>query len=156
MNTVYIITLSDRAFAGTYPDLSTPALERWLKNKHVRDIQTTLIPDDSIILQSELRRGIENAWNLILTCGGTGTSERDRTPEGTLPVLERIIPGIPEMIRHRGVHPFSYVSRGLCGISKKTIILNLSGNPNGAVEQLEIAWDSLCHAISTLNASSSS
>ncbi len=90
--------------------------------------------------------------DLILTTGGTGVSPRDVTPEATLQVLDRIVPGFSEAMRATslGKTPYAMVSRAVCGIRKRTLILNLPGSPAGAVENLEAVWPAVPHAIRKL------
>jgi len=147
---VHLITLSDRASQGVYEDLSTPALRTWLEAQGNPRVTATLLPDDAAALEGELRLSIAEEADLVLTCGGTGFGPRDLTPEATRRVLEREAPGIAEFIRARGGHPMAFVSRAVCGTAGRTVILNLSGRPEGALEQLQLAWPLLRHAVSTL------
>ena len=87
---------------------------------------------------------------LVLTCGGTGFGTRDTTPEATRGVIEREAPGICELIRARGGHPLAYASRAVCGIASHTVVLNLSGRPAAALEQIQLAWPLLAHAVGVL------
>lgn len=150
MDRVHLITLSDRASAGVYRDLSTPALQGWLQDQGVGVVTSELLPDAPEALEAALRAGVAQEVELILTCGGTGFGPRDQTPEATRRVLEREAPGVPELIRARGGHPMAFASRAVAGTSGRTVILNLSGRPEGALEQLQIAWPLLKHAVSTL------
>jgi molybdopterin adenylyltransferase len=150
LDRVHIITLSDRASAGVYADQSTPALQKWLENQGVQRVSSELLPDDRAALETALRRWVAEDLPLVLTCGGTGFGPRDLTPEATRAVLEREAPGITEFIRAKGGHPMAYVSRAVCGTAGRTVILNLSGRPEGAVEQLSLAWPLLKHAVATL------
>lgn len=150
MDRVHLITLSDRASAGVYEDGSTPVLRAWLEGRGVGRVTATLMPDEAAGLEAELRRAVAEAAELVLTCGGTGFGPRDLTPEATRRVLEREAPGIAEFIRAKGGHPMAYVSRAVCGTAGRTVILNLSGRPEGALEQLQLAWPLLRHAVATL------
>lgn len=150
MDRVHLITLSDRASAGVYPDLSTPLLQAWLLEQGVKAVTSELLPDAPQALEAALREGVAQEVPLILTCGGTGFGPRDQTPEATRRVLEREAPGVTELIRARGGHPMAYASRAVAGLSGRTVILNLSGRPEGALEQLQIAWPLLRHAVATL------
>ncbi len=150
MDRVHLITLSDRASQGAYEDLSTPVLRAWLQEQGLARITAILLPDEPAALEGELRRAVQEDADLILTCGGTGFGPRDLTPEATRRVLEREAPGVTEFIRARGGHPMAYVSRALCGTAGRTVILNLSGRPQGALEQLQLAWPLLKHAVATL------
>jgi molybdenum cofactor synthesis domain-containing protein len=147
---VALITLSDRAYHGLYEDLSTPKLENWLLNNGVNHLVKKLISDDKDQLRSSIRFFLSQDTDLILTCGGTGISPRDITPDVTKEIIEKEIPGVAELIRAQNKHPMSALSRAICGSVQKTLILNLSGNPQGAVEQLEIVWSVLLHACLTI------
>jgi molybdenum cofactor synthesis domain-containing protein len=147
---VHLITLSDRASAGVYEDLSTPLLQAWLGEQGAARVTAALLPDDPAALEAALRSAVAEEADLILTCGGTGFGPRDLTPEATRRVLEREAPGIPEFIRAKGGHPMAFLSRAVCGSVGRTVILNLSGRPAGALEQLQLAWPLLRHAVATL------
>jgi len=147
---VHLITLSDRASAGVYEDRSTPVLREWLLAQSVTSVTSTLMPDEPVALEAALRQAVVEEADLVLTCGGTGFGPRDHTPEATRRILEREAPGIAEFIRAKGGHPMAFVSRAVCGTAGRTVILNLSGRPAGALEQLQLAWPLLNHAVSTL------
>lgn len=150
MERAHLITLSDRATAGIYEDASTPLLRDWLMAQGVKTVTTALMPDDPERLVSELNLAVAEEADLVLTCGGTGFGPRDLTPEATRRVLQREAPGLTEFIRAKGGHPMAYVSRAVCGTAGRTVILNLSGRPEGALEQLQLAWPLLRHAVATL------
>ena len=153
MDRVQILTLSDRASGGIYEDLSTPMLRAWLEGQGVRDVGSALLPDDEAMLVEALRAAVDADLPLILTCGGTGFGPRDTTPEATRRVIEREAPGIAEFVRAKGGHPMAFVSRAVCGTAGRSVILNLSGKPEGAREQLQLAWPLLKHAVATLRKS---
>jgi molybdenum cofactor synthesis domain-containing protein len=113
-------------------------------------VGAALLPDDEALLAEALRAAVEADIPLILTCGGTGFGPRDTTPEATRRVIEREAPGIAEFVRARGGHPMAFVSRAVCGTAGRSVILNLSGKPQGALEQLQLAWPLLKHAVATL------
>src|SRR5512133_2965878 len=150
MERVHLITLLDRASRGEYQDQSTPLLTSWLKGQGVKAVTASLMPDDPAILEADLRAAVGSDAPLVLTCGGTGFGPRDTTPEATRRVLEREAPGICELIRAKGGHPLAYASRAGCGIAGRTVILNLSGRPAAALEQVQLAWPLLRHAVSVL------
>lgn len=150
MDRVHLITLSDRASKGEYQDQSTPLLVDWLKGQGVKSVSTELMPDDPALLEADLRRVIGEGVPLVLTCGGTGFGSRDTTPEATRRVIEREAPGICELIRAKGGHPLAFASRAVCGIAGRTVILNLSGRPAAALEQIQLAWPLLAHGVAVL------
>ncbi len=149
MDRIFLIILSDRASAGEYEDKATPLLTGWLEAQGIA-VESRLMPDGPEALVPALREAISSDTPLILTSGGTGFGPRDLTPEATRQVVEREAPGIAEFIRAKGGHPMAFVSRALCGIADRSVILNLSGKPEGALEQLQIAWPLLKHAVATL------
>ncbi|BDU69647.1 molybdenum cofactor biosynthesis protein [Geothrix oryzae] len=150
MDRVHLVTLSDRASKGEYQDQSTPLLTSWLKGQGVAGVTASLMPDDPAVLEVDLRRAVAEQVPLILTCGGTGFGPRDTTPEATRRVIEREAPGICELIRAKGGHPLAFASRAVCGIASRSVILNLSGRPAAALEQIQLAWPLLLHAVSVL------
>ncbi len=150
MNHVHLITLSDRASRGEYQDQSTPLLISWLKGQGVNSVTAALMPDDPDLLERDMRAAVTGGVPLVLTCGGTGFGSRDTTPEATRRVIEREAPGICELIRAKGGHPLAFASRAVCGIAGHTVILNLSGRPAAALEQIQLAWPLLAHAVSVL------
>ena len=150
MDRVHLITLSDRASRGEYQDQSTPLLVAWLKGQGVVAVSTALMPDDPAQLERDVRGAVAQGLPLVLTCGGTGFGVRDTTPEATRRVIEREAPGICELIRAKGGHPLAFASRAVCGIAGGTVILNLSGRPAAALEQIQLAWPLLTHAVSVL------
>ncbi|MCR5748258.1 MAG: MogA/MoaB family molybdenum cofactor biosynthesis protein [Lachnospiraceae bacterium] len=154
---VTIITLSDNGVKGLREDTSAPALKEAMNN--VAGFEVT----DMMILSDD-RSGIEKALidicdnnkaDLILTTGGTGLSPRDNTPEATQAVIERNVPGIAEAMRIKSlsITPRAMLSRGICGIRGKTLIVNLPGSPKGAVENLDAILPALPHAIGILTGS---
>jgi molybdenum cofactor synthesis domain-containing protein len=150
MDKVHLITLSDRASRGDYQDQSTPLLTSWLTGQGVRAVMASLMPDEPELLEQDLRAAVAGGVPLVLTCGGTGFGSRDTTPEATRRVIEREAPGICELIRARGGHPLAFASRAVCGIAGRTVILNLSGRPAAALEQIQLAWPVLVHAVAVL------
>lgn len=150
---VAIVTVSDRVTSGEQEDLSG-ALCREILEKHGYVVCTRRsIPDE----QAEIEQNLldlcrEGQVQLILTSGGTGLAARDVTPEATLAVCDRLVPGIPEALRAAGAKytPHSYLSRAQAGICRNTLIINLPGNPKAVRENLTCLFSFLEHGLATL------
>lgn len=145
-----ILTLSDKGSRGERIDESGPALAAWLADKGVHAVHSLIIPDDFDIIVSTLTEWADSdVAELILTTGGTGVSPRDVTPEATLQVVERVIPGIGELMRLKSLEktPMASLSRAVAGIRRFTLIINLPGSPKGALENLEAVWPVIGHAV---------
>ena len=149
--TAIVLTVSDRCFAGTQTDLSGPAIVDLLTAAGAEIVETTTLPDELDQLTSALRSAALRA-SLVLTTGGTGLAPRDITPEATLAVSTRLVPGLPELIRQDGARqtPFAALGRGVCAVSANSLILNLPGNPNGAESSLRAVLPLLPHALDLL------
>ncbi len=149
--TAIVITASDRCFAGTRVDRSGPAVAAMLTAAGARVIETIIAPDDLRILTDRLREAAERAM-LVVTTGGTGLSARDNTPEATLAVCARLVPGLAELIRREGARetPFAALGRGVCGLAGRCLVLNLPGSPAGATGSLGVVLPLLPHALDLL------
>ena len=147
-----VVTASNRAAAGVYPDRSGQALAEGLRalgfavdGPHVRE-------DDVALLQEVLREAVASGADVVLTTGGTGLSPTDVTPEATRAVLEREAPGIAEAVRRYGepTVPTSVLSRGLAGTAGRTLIVNLPGSTGGVRDGLAVLGPLLPHVVSQL------
>lgn len=148
-----ILTISDKGSRGERTDQSGPALSQWLGEHDVEIAVTAMLADEQPLIASVLQQWSDSGdTDLILTTGGTGVSPRDVTPEATLQVLHRVIPGFSEAMRAASLTktPFAIVSRAVCGIRNRTLILNLPGSPKAAVENLEAIWAAVPHTIRKL------
>ena len=151
--TAAVITLSDRAFSGVYEDRSGPKAAEVLKAAGYEVVETILLPDDQSRLERELGRlADQRQVSLVLTTGGTGFSERDRTPEATMAVADRNAPGIAEAIRVKSlaVTDHAMLSRGVSVIRKKTLIVNLPGSVKAVQESLGFILGALDHGLGIL------
>jgi molybdopterin adenylyltransferase len=148
--TAAVITLSDRAFSGVYEDRSGPKAAEVLKAAGYEVVETILLPDDQSRLERELGRlADQRQVSLVLTTGGTGFSERDRTPEATMAVADRNAQGIAEAIRVKSlaVTDHAMLSRGVSVIRKKTLIVNLPGSVKAVQESLGFILGALDHGL---------
>jgi molybdenum cofactor synthesis domain-containing protein len=153
MFTCGIVTISDKGSRGQREDTTGPALAHYLTEKGFTIKYTSIIPDEIDLIQKELIYLCDNLnLNLVITNGGTGFSHRDVTPEATLNVIEKNIPGFAEQMRSRSlaVTPKAALSRATSGIRKNSIIVNLPGSPKGACENLSYIIDALPHGIEIL------
>lgn len=148
-----VLTLSDKGSRGEREDLSGPALEQFLAQRGVTVVRTAVIPDDTGTISDTLAAWAdEGAMELILTTGGTGVAPRDVTPEATMAVVDRIIPGFGEEMRRASAAktPHALISRAIAGIRGRCLIINLPGSPRGAVENLEAVWAATPHAVAKI------
>ncbi|MBZ4646767.1 MAG: molybdopterin adenylyltransferase [Petroclostridium sp.] len=153
MFSVGIITASDKGAQGQRVDESGKVIQDILSEKGYIVIRYVVLPDDYEQLSREMIYMADTLKaNLILTTGGTGFSERDITPEATKSVIEREVPGVAEAIRAYSLAftPRAMLSRGVCGIRGKTVILNLPGSPKAVKESLEYVMDSIQHGLEIL------
>jgi molybdopterin adenylyltransferase len=150
---VAVLTVSDSAIRGTREDLSGPAVAAYCRDKGWSLVAQEVVPDDREIISSQLKAWADqNVAALILTTGGTGVAPRDVTPEATAGVVERQIPGLPELMRARGLEqtPFSVLSRAVVGSRGTSLIVNLPGSPKGAVHSLQVIEHLVPHILDLL------
>lgn len=149
-----VLTVSDRAAAGVYEDLSGPVAAEFLRAKlHVEEVVTTIVPDDQEEVERALLQWVEVAdVRLVLTSGGTGISPRDVTPQATRNVLDYEVPGLAELMRAASLSktPMAALSRATAGVRGRTLIINLPGSPKAVEECLEAILPVLPHAMSQL------
>jgi molybdenum cofactor synthesis domain-containing protein len=152
-----ILTVSDKGASGQRVDTAGPAVAALLASIDAEIVETAVLPDVRETIASQLRRwSDETGADLILTTGGTGLSPRDVTPEATLDVADRLVPGIAELMRESGrksTH-LSSLSRSVAVIHARTLIINLPGSERGARESLESILELLPHAVELLRGDS--
>jgi molybdopterin adenylyltransferase len=140
--------------AGKYEDRSGPAVAARCEELGLEIVSTKVLPDDRASIEAFLKATADsNGADLILTSGGTGLGPRDVTPEATIGVAERMIPGFAEHMRAEGAKqtPRAMLSRAAAAIRGATIIINLPGSPKGAVESLNAIAGLLPHAVAVLH-----
>jgi molybdopterin adenylyltransferase len=149
--TAAVVTVSDSCAIGRRTDISGPAVVEVLKEHGFAILATTIIADDQPAIEKTILR-LASEVRLVITTGGTGISVRDITPEATRAVCDRLLDGIAERMRFEGLKktPFAALSRGVCGVHGKSLVLNLPGSPAGAVESLRAVVELLPHAIQLL------
>lgn len=147
-----VITVSDRASAGVYEDMTGPAVAAFLAEHGYEVAMTRVVPDERADIEAVLVEAAEKDVALVLTCGGTGFSLRDVTPEATDAVCERRVPGLPEAMRaaSAAITDRAWLSRASAGIRGRTLIVNLPGSPRAAVENLEAVVGPLAHGLDIL------
>ena len=153
MFTAAVITVSDRSFRGERPDLGGPAVAEALTNAGYTVAHTEIVPDEQTLIEEALKRAADQLdAALIVTTGGTGFAPRDVTPEATLAVCDRLVPGIPEAMRaaSMAITSRAMLSRSAAGLRGRSLILNLPGSPKGALENLEAVLPALDHGLTML------
>ncbi len=149
-----VVTLSDKAAAGIRKDTSGPLIREMLAElPGMRCVMATVLPDDRAHIQDILVHLADDEHvDLIVTTGGTGFAPRYVTPEATRAVIDREAPGMAEAMRAAGLShtPHAMVSRGVCGLRGKTLIVNCSGSPKAVREQVAVILPVLPHAITVL------
>ncbi len=148
-----VITISDKGSRGEREDLSGPVITEMLADFSAERVYYKIIPDEREVISSELvNLSHSGDVDLILTTGGTGFAPRDITPEATMDVIEKEVPGLPELMRHETIEITrrAALSRARAGIIKDTLIINLPGSSKAVKECLETIVDVIPHGIDIL------
>ena len=150
---VVILTISDSVSHGVRGDASGPALRERCLQLGWDVVAQAVLPDEPASIRERLISLVnDGAAELILTTGGTGIGPRDSTPEATTEACQKLLPGIPEVMREYGRkrNPRAALSRAVAGIRGRVLIVNLPGSPRGAVESLDSVAELLPHALEAL------
>ena len=154
--TVAVLTLSDKGSKGERRDESGPLIREMLKDIKAEITYYDILPDEKELIKEKLIE-YSSKVDLILTTGGTGLSPRDVTPEATLEILDRQVPGIAEAMRSEGLKltKRAMLSRAVAGVNGKSLIVNLPGSPKAVKESLSIIIDVIPHAIQKIRGDAS-
>src|ERR1700731_4219831 len=139
-----VVVASTRASSGVYDDRCGPIITEWLEQHGFSPVQPEVVADGEPVGEA-LRGALDAEVDLIITSGGTGISPSDGTPDQTVAVLDYMIPGLADAIRRSGLPevPTSVLSRGVCGVTGRTLIVNLPGSPGGVRDGLGVLADAL-------------
>lgn len=153
MRTALVVTASNRAAAGVYPDTAGPILVDGLRAAGFEVGPPTVVPDGEPV-EAALREAVAAGYDVVLTSGGTGLTPTDHTPERTRAVLDREVPGLAESMRAYGVAqgiPAAALSRGIAGVAGSTLVVNVAGSTGAARDAVAVLGPVLGHAVDQIH-----
>lgn len=153
MFTAGILTVSDRGWRGDYQDKSGPVARKMMSRLGYDVVKSEVVPDERDIIANRLVEWADEAGvDVIITTGGTGLSPRDVTPEATLLVIDRLVPGLAEAMRAESLKktPAAMLSRAVTGVRRNSLIINLPGKPDAVRQCLEVILPAIPHALETI------
>ncbi len=153
---VGILTISDKGSQGLREDRSGEIIKEMVAGIAGEVIKYDIVPDERDLISAKLRQWADSGEiELLLTTGGTGLTPRDVTPEATLEVLDRQVPGFSEAMRMESLKktPFAMISRAVAGVRREVLIINLPGSPKAVQECLEVVLPAISHAVESLRGS---
>ena len=151
MRRARVVTASNRAAAGVYPDRGGPLIVEWLRERGYVTPDAAVVPDGEPVGEA-LRRAVAEGADVVITTGGTGISPTDATPQITCAMLDYEVTGLADAIRAAGAPkvPTAVLSRGVAGVAGRTLVVNLPGSTGGVRDGLAVLADVLDHAVDQL------